>query len=81
MQKVKQVSSDEFWDQKVAEEMAKAAIDREDEGEDDEEEGDAGKESAAEIRKRLIDDETPETAGQLPVPADDEANKRQKVSD
>jgi hypothetical protein len=80
VQKVKQVSSDEFWDQKVAEEKAKAAIDREDDGED-EEEDEAGKESAAEIRKRLIDDETPEMAAQQPAPADDEANKRQKMSD
>ncbi len=72
---MKQVSSDEFWDQKVAEEKAKAAIDRE---EDEEDEG--AKESAAEVRKRLIDDETPDVVAQ-PVPADDEANKRQKMSD
>ncbi len=86
LQKVTQVSADEFWDQKGAEDRAKAAVDAalegdQEEEEEDEEDMEGGKESAAEVRKRLIDDETPDVAAQAVPADDDEANKRQKTSD
>ncbi len=79
-QKVQQVSTEEFWELRNAEEKIKAQLDNEEDGDEELGEGQE-REDAAEVRKRLIDDTPiPELEGEAEAAAvAAEAPKRQKT--